>query len=218
MSHRRRGSVRGTQGSAARSLQRSPLARVKGASCARRRRNGGPAHGSGHAPRQSADGGRACGAGPGCNGRSLTTAGPAVNAPRSVSHFTFGRRKICEPHLAKMRDENASHRMDQPRRPGRAWPALVGCRDVQIGPHAQRGNQLGLDAVRQDGAGRTTGTATRDSNGTVPFRGSSGRMTGPPRRHVDEPCTHGAVTPISPGGGGFALGETIELQHDVVGQ
>jgi len=25
---------------------------------------------------------------------------------------------------------------------------LVGCRDVQIGPHSQRGNQLGLDAVR----------------------------------------------------------------------
>ena len=80
-------------------------------------------------------------------GRSLMT------APRSVSHFTFGRRKICEPHLAKMRDENASHRMDQPRRPGRAWPALVGCRDVQIGPHAQRGNQLGLDAVRMALAG-----------------------------------------------------------------
>jgi hypothetical protein len=92
-------------------------------------------------------------AGRGCNGRSLMTAGPAVNAPRSVSHFTFGRRKICEPHLAKMRDENASHRMDQPRRPGRAWPALVGCRDVQIGPHAQRGNQLGLDAVRMALAG-----------------------------------------------------------------
>jgi hypothetical protein len=46
--------------------------------------------------------------------------------------------------------------MDQLRRPGRARPALVGCRDVQIGPHGQRGNQLGLDAVRQsDGAGRT---------------------------------------------------------------
>ena len=50
-------------------------------------------------------------------------------------------------------DENASHRMDRPRRPGRAWPALVGCRDVQIGPPAQRGNQLGLDAVRQSGYG-----------------------------------------------------------------
>jgi hypothetical protein len=111
--------------------------------------SGGPAHGSGHAPRQSAGGGRACGAEPGCNGRSLMTAGPAVNAPRSVSYFTFGRRKMCEPHLAKMRDENASHRMDQLHRPGCARPALVGCRDVQIGPHAQRGNQLGLDAVRQ---------------------------------------------------------------------
>jgi hypothetical protein len=67
--------------------------------------------------------------------------------------------------------------MDQLRRPGRARPALVGCRDVQIGTHRQRGNQLGLDAVRQsDGAGRTAGTATRDSNGTV--RDSSGRMTG----------------------------------------
>src|SRR6476620_12565751 len=77
----------------------------------------------------------------------------AGNAPRSVSHFTFGRRKICEPHLAKMRAENASHRMDQPRRSGRGWPALVGCRDVQIGPHAQRGNQLGLDAVRMALAG-----------------------------------------------------------------
>jgi hypothetical protein len=76
-----------------------------------------------------------------------------VGAPRSVSHFTFERRKMCEPHLAKMRDENASHRMDRPRRPGRAWPALVGCRDVQIGPHAQRGNQLGLDAVRMASAG-----------------------------------------------------------------
>ena len=117
--------------------------------------SGGPAHGSGHAPRQSAGGGRACGAGPGCNGRSLMTAGPAVNAPRSVSHFTFERRKICDPYLAQMGDENASHRMDRPRRPGRAWPALVGCRDVQIGPHAQRGNQLGLDAVKQPQGSRT---------------------------------------------------------------
>jgi hypothetical protein len=66
-----------------------------------------------------------------------------------VSYFTFGRQKICQPYLTKMGDENASHRMDQLRGPGRAWPALVGCRDVQIGPHAQRGNQLGLDAVRQ---------------------------------------------------------------------
>src|SRR4029453_9428358 len=74
----------------------------------------------------------------------------AVITPRSVSYFTFGRRKICEPHLAKMGDENASHRMERPRRPGRAWPSLVGCRDVQIGPRAQRGNQLGLDAVRQN--------------------------------------------------------------------
>jgi hypothetical protein len=40
-------------------------------------------------------------------------------------------------------DENASYRMDRPRRPGRTWPVLVGCRDVQIGPHAQRRNQLG---------------------------------------------------------------------------
>jgi HEAT repeat protein len=44
--------------------------------------------------------------------------------------------------------KNASHRMGQLRRPGRARPALVGSRDVQIGPHSQRGNQLGLDAVR----------------------------------------------------------------------
>ena len=28
-----------------------------------------------------------------------------VGAPRSVSYFTFGRRKICEPYLVKMRDE-----------------------------------------------------------------------------------------------------------------
>jgi hypothetical protein len=69
--------------------------------------------------------------------------------PLEVSYFTFGPRKICEPYLAKMGDENASHRMDRLRRPGRGWPALVGCRDVQIGPRAQRGNQLGLDAVRQ---------------------------------------------------------------------
>jgi hypothetical protein len=53
--------------------------------------SGEPAHGSGRAPRQSAGGSRASGAGPGCNGRSLMTAGRAVNAPRSVSHFTFGR-------------------------------------------------------------------------------------------------------------------------------
>ena len=92
-----------------------------------------------------------------------------VGAPRSVSHFTFGRRKICEPHLAKMRDENASHRMGQLRRPGRARPALVGCRDVQIGPHSQRGNQLGLDAVRM----ALAGPRHCDSNGTV--RDSSGR-------------------------------------------
>ena len=91
-------------------------------------------------------------------GRSLMT---AVNAPRSVSHFTFGRRKICEPHLAKMRDENASHRIDRLRRPGRAWPALVGCRDVQIGPHAQRGNQLGLNAVRQSVAECLSPSANR---------------------------------------------------------
>src|SRR3954468_2168566 len=74
------------------------------------------------------------------------------NAPQSVSYFTFGRRKICKPYLAKMGDENASHRshrMDRRRRPGRAWPALVDCRDVQIGPPAQRGNQLARDAVRQ---------------------------------------------------------------------
>jgi hypothetical protein len=74
-----------------------------------------------------------------------------INAPRSVSYFTFGRQKTCKPYLAKMGDENASHRMDRPRRPGRAWPALVGCGDVQIGPSAQRGNQLGIDAVRQSG-------------------------------------------------------------------
>jgi resolvase-like protein len=76
------------------------------------------------------------------------------NAPQSVSYFTFGWRKICKPYLAKMGDENASHRshrMDRRRRPGRAWPALVGCRDVQIGPPAQRGNQLARDAVRQSG-------------------------------------------------------------------
>ena len=97
----------------------------------------------------------AASAGPARGSRSLMTAGPAVNAPRSVSHFTFERRKICDPYLAQMGDENASHRMDRPRRPGRAWPALVGCRDVQIGPHAQRGNQLGLDAVKQPQGSRT---------------------------------------------------------------
>ena len=78
-----------------------------------------------------------------------------INAPRSVSYFTFGRQKICKPYLAKMGDENASHRshrMDRRRRPGRAWPALVGCHDVQIGPPAQRGNQLARDAVRQSGS------------------------------------------------------------------
>ena len=77
------------------------------------------------------------------------------------SHFTFERRKICDPYLAQMGDENASHRMDRPRRPGRAWPALVGCRDVQIGPHAQRGNQLGLDAVRQSVAECLSPSANR---------------------------------------------------------
>ena len=97
----------------------------------------------------------AASAGPARGSRSLMTAGPAVNAPRSVSHFTFERRKICDPYLAQMGDENASHRMDRPRRPGRAWPALVGCCDVQIGPHAQRGNQLGLDAVKQPQGSRT---------------------------------------------------------------
>ena len=97
----------------------------------------------------------AASAGPARGSRSLMTAGPAVNAPRSVSHFTFERRKVCDPYLAQMGDENASHRMDQLRRPGRAWPALVGCRDVQIGPHAQRGNQLGLDAVKQPQGSRT---------------------------------------------------------------
>ena len=97
----------------------------------------------------------AASAGPARGCRSLMTAGPAVNAPRSVSHFTFERRKICDPYLAQMGDENASHRMDGPRRPGRAWPALVGCCHVQIGPHAQRGNQLGLDAVKQPQGSRT---------------------------------------------------------------
>ena len=84
----------------------------------------------------------------------FSAAARGKNAPQSVSYFTFGRRKICKPYLAKMGDENASHRshrMDRRRRPGRAWPALVGCRDVQIGPPAQRGNQLARDAVRQSG-------------------------------------------------------------------
>ena len=62
--------------------------------------------------------------------------------------------------------------MGQLRRPGRARPALVGCRDVQIGPHSQRGNQLGLDAVRMALAGPPA-SATSDSNGTV--RDTSGR-------------------------------------------
>jgi hypothetical protein len=41
--------------------------------------------------------------------------------------------------------------VDRRRRPGRAWPALVGCRDVQIGPPAQGGNQLAREAVKQSG-------------------------------------------------------------------
>ena len=85
---------------------------------------------------------------------------PVVNAPRSVSYFTFGRRKICQPYLAKMGDENASHRMDRPRRTGRAWPALVGCRDVQIGPHAQRGNQFGLACSEAVGVSLTHSEAS----------------------------------------------------------
>jgi hypothetical protein len=93
-------------------------------------------------------------------GKSMpfSAAARGKNAPQSVSYFTFGRRKICKPYLAKMGDENASHRshrMDRRRRPGRAWPALVGCCDVEIGPHAQRGNQLGLDAVKQPQGSRT---------------------------------------------------------------
>jgi hypothetical protein len=89
-------------------------------------------------------------------GKSMpfSAAARGKNAPQSVSYFTFGRRKICKPYLAKMGDENASHRshrMDRRRRPGRAWPALVDCRDVQIGPLAQRGNQLARDAVKAFG-------------------------------------------------------------------
>jgi hypothetical protein len=83
------------------------------------------------------------------------SAGSIKNAPHSVSYFTLGRRKICKPQFAKMGNENASHRshrMDRRRRPGRAWPALVDCRDVQIGPPAQRGNQFARDAVRQSGS------------------------------------------------------------------
>ncbi len=82
-----------------------------------------------------------------------------------MSYFTFGRRKICKLCLAKMGDENASHRshrMDRRRRPGRAWPALVGCHDVQIGPPAQRGNQLALDAVKADGV--SSGARARHKN------------------------------------------------------
>ena len=51
----------------------------------------------------------------------------AINA-LEVCRFTFGRRKLCEPHRAKMRDENASHRMDRLRRPvalGLLWSAAA---------------------------------------------------------------------------------------------
>ena len=92
----------------------------------------------------------------------LRRRGP-VGAPRSVSYFTFGRRKMCEPHLAKMRDEKcvASD--------GSASPPWS--RSACSGRLPRRPNWSPCPARKsarprcgEAGAGRTTGTG-RDSNG-----------------------------------------------------
>ena len=134
--HRCRGSVRGTQGSAARSLQRSPLVLDQRASCARRRRKRRTRSRVWARTTSIVWRGPSLRRGPGCNGRSLMTAGPAVNAPRSVSYFTFGRRKMCEPHLAKMRDEKCVASDGSASPPWSRSACSVGCRTSKLVPIA----------------------------------------------------------------------------------